>query len=267
MEAFSRPLHCLEASVLVWVMRLRLYVVVVSLDTHSTVNIFGDQMDKTEMKTKEGLNRGRLFKYTGILDRGTHENKKPDFIFIETFVHWAVRKEGRPAKQVLVVSLLVSKRDSASFTCHIGNTTFWKCYAQSFWFSRNECELHLSRHKLKGWIDTWLLESSKSSERGKNVDVLKGNDIVDVQEVDDEKERPEIVVLLRKTQTRKDIKCWVLLVNLVNGVSDKIDSWSRNKFSRKYPKQRFQNDFRLVNLFLRVPGSWIPVYKPIAFKI
>ena len=42
-------------------------------------------------------------------------------------------------------------------------------------------------------------------------------------------------------------------------VSNKINSWSRNKISRKYPKQRFHNDFKLVYRFWPVPRSWEPV--------
>ena len=51
-----------------------------------------------------------------------------------------------------------------------------------------------------------------------------------------------------------------LLVGLQNGVSHKIGSCPRYKIPRKYPTQWFQNDFKLVFLFWRVPRSREPVY-------
>ena len=50
---------------------------------------------------------------------------------------------------------------------------------------------------------------------------------------------------------------WFIWVNLYSAMAF---SRSRYEFARKYPKQRFHNDFRLVNIFLHIPGSWVPVY-------
>ena len=51
-------------------MRLRLYVVVVSLDTHSSGNIFGDKMVKTENR-KEREKKGRLLGWLWALTNAT----------------------------------------------------------------------------------------------------------------------------------------------------------------------------------------------------
>ena len=39
-------------------------------------------------------------------------------------------------------------------------------------------------------------------------------------------------------------------------------AFSRSRYAKLWnnPKQWFQNDFNLVNLFLNIPGSWEPVY-------
>ena len=53
---------------------------------------------------------------------------------------------------------------------------------------------------------------------------------------------------------------WLFGVNLN---SNNAFSRTRIVFGRKYPKQKFQNDFHLVSLFLHNPGSREPVYIPV----
>ena len=55
---------------------------------------------------------------------------------------------------------------------------------------------------------------------------------------------------------------WLILVNL-SYVAD--CPRSRNEKSWNGPRKWFHNDFRLINLFLHIPGSWEPVYSNVWF--
>ena len=58
-----------------------------------------------------------------------------------------------------------------------------------------------------------------------------------------------VVIETTLDESGEDIKCRLLYSDLENHVSNKIDSWSRNKISRKHRKQKFHNNFKLVYLF------------------
>ena len=64
----------------------------------------------------------------------------------------------------------------------------------------------------------------------------------------------------KEKELSSQLTCFYWL-NWVNLYSAMAFSRSRYEIARKNPKQWFHNDFRRVNLFLRIPGSWEPVYK------